>query len=107
MNTIQKLLAGLMLAVLVIGYGCKDDDDPVSCNYAQEVQDEADALTAAATAYSNDPSNTVLCQDYKDAFTDYLNALEDHVECAALSGQQAELQAAIDQTRASLNAIQC
>jgi hypothetical protein len=108
MNTIQKLLAGFMLAVLVIGYGCKDDDDdPVGCNWASEVQDEANALTDAATAYANDPNNSVLCQNYKDAFNDYLDALEDHKECAALSGQQDELQDAIDQSRDSLNALQC
>ena len=107
MNTIQKLLFCLMLGFVVISNGCKKDDDPVGCNYAAEVQDEADALTAAATAYSNDPTNTAKCQAYKNAFQDYLNALEDHVDCAAINGQQAELQSAIDQAQASVNAIQC
>jgi len=107
MNTLQKLLVCLMFGFVAIGYGCNDDDDPSDCNWASDVQDEADALTAAANAYGNDPSNSVLCQDYKDAFNDYLDALEDNTDCAALSGQEDELEAAIDQTRDSLNALQC
>jgi len=106
MNTIQKLLFCLMLGFVVISNGCKKDDDPVGCNYAAEVQDEADALTAAATTYSNNPT-TANCNAYKTAFQNYLNALEDHVDCAAINGQQAELQSAIDQAQASVNAIQC
>ena len=108
MNTLQKLIVCLMLGFVVVGYGCKDDnDDPTGCNWASEVQDEATALSEAATAYANDPNNSVLCQNYKDAFNDYLNVLEDHKECAALNGQQDELQTAIDDARDSLNNLQC
>jgi multidrug efflux pump subunit AcrA (membrane-fusion protein) len=108
MNSIQKLLACLLLGIVVLTYSCKkDDDDPVGCNYATEVQDEVNALTEAATAYSSDPTNLAKCQAYKTAYQNYLNALEDHVDCAALSGQQAELQSAIDQAQAQLDAFQC
>ena len=106
MNTLQKLLACLMLGLIVIGYGCKKDD-PVGCNWATEVANDADAWIAAATAYSQDPTNTVKCQAYKDAYQNYLNSLEDHIDCATLSGQQAELQSAIDAAQADLNTIQC
>jgi hypothetical protein len=108
MNSIQKLLACLLFATVVLTYSCKnDDDDPVGCNYATEVQDELNAVTEAATAFGNDPTNAAKCQAYKDAYQDYLNALDDHIECAALSGQQAELQAAIDDAQAALDAFQC
>lgn len=107
MNSIQKLLACLMLGLLVIGYGCKKDDDPVSCNWATEVQDEYDAQTVALDAYLADPTNTAKCQAWKNSYSDYLNALEDHVNCASAAGQAAELQSAIDAARASLDSIQC
>lgn len=107
MNSIQKLLVCTLFGIVVFSIGCKKDDDPVGCNYAIEVQDEVNALNTAATNYSNDPNNPAKCQAWKDAYQDYLNALEDNVECAAISGQQAELQSAIDQAQASLNSIQC
>lgn len=97
----------MLFGIVVFNFGCKKDDDPVGCNYAAEVQNEVNALSTAATEYSNDPTNPVKCQAWKDAYQNYLNALEDHVDCATLSGQQAELQSAIDQAQASLNAIQC
>jgi hypothetical protein len=107
MTTIQKLFACLLFGLVFLTYSCNnDEDDPVGCNYATEVQDEVDALTAAATAYGNDPT-PANCQAYKNAAQNYLNELQDHVECAALSGQQAELQAAINATQDSVDAIQC
>lgn len=107
MNSIQKLLAGLLFGLVVFTYSCSDkDDDPVGCNYATEIQDEIDALTTAATIYGNDPT-TANCQAYKNAATNYLNELQSYVECAALSGQQAELQSSINEAQASVDAIQC
>ena len=107
MKSFEKLLVCMLFGIVVFNIGCKNDDDPVGCNYATEVQNEVNALSTAATEYSNDPTNTAKCQAWKDAYQNYLNALEDNVECATLSGQQAELQSAIDQAQASLNAIQC
>ena len=96
----------MLFGIVVFSIGCKKDDDPVGCNYLTEVQNEANALSTATTEYGNDPT-PAKCQAWKDAYQNYLNALEDNVECAALSGDQAELQAAIDQAQASLDSIQC
>ena len=108
MNAIQKLLACLLLGSVIVTYSCKNDDnDPVGCNYVLETQEEYDALNAALAAYSADPTNSAKCQAFKNAYQAYLNDLEAHVECAALSGQQAQLQAEIDQAQAAVNDIQC
>lgn len=108
MNSLQKLLACLMLGFIVIGYGCKkDNDDPVGCsNWANEVTEEATAFSNTLEAYTLDPTPTK-CQAFKDAAQAYLDALEDRVECATLSGTGAELQSFIDSSRASYDAIQC
>ena len=108
MNTIQKLLVGLMFAVIVIGSGCKDDDDdPVGCaNWAEEVTAEANAFTNAGNAWALDPT-PAKCQAYKDAGQNYVDELNAHVDCATLSGHQAELQAVIDSIQTSVNNIQC
>ncbi len=108
MNSIQKLLACLLFGLMIIGYGCKkDDNDPVGCsNWANEVSAEATAFNNALEAYTLDPT-PAKCQAFKAAGQDYLDALESRVECATLSGTGAELQSYIDSSRATIDAIQC
>ncbi len=98
-----------MLGLMVIGYGCKkDDNDPVGCsNWANEVSAEANAFINAESAYYADPTNAAKCQAYKNAGQAYVNALNAHVDCATFSGQQAEVQAAINSLQVEINAIQC
>lgn len=109
MNSFQKLLVCILMGGLIMAApACKDDDDdPVNCNYLTEVQDEIDALTAAANAWGADPSNATKCQAYKNAAQDYLDALESHVECAASAGQEDELQQAINDAQIQVDQIQC
>lgn len=106
-TTFKTLLSAMAISALLFTACKKDDDDPVSCNYLTELQDELDALNAAAAAYGNDPTNPQKCQAYKNAAQAYLDELEDHIDCATLAGQQAEIQAAIDSAQDSVNAIQC
>ncbi len=108
MNSFQKLLACLMVLAVTFSYSCNnDDDDPVGCNWAAEVQDELNAWTAATEAWTADFNNAAKCQAYKDTGNDYLDALEAHADCATLAGTQVELQASIDSARTSIDAIQC
>jgi hypothetical protein len=104
MNTFQKIIAGICIIAIPFVSSCKKD--PVSCNWVTEVQGQLDAVTAAATAYGNDPTNSAKCQDYKTAFQNYLNALEDHKGCVP-SEQSAQLQQSIDAAQTSLDALQC
>jgi hypothetical protein len=108
MRFIKMILLGLVLSGSVYFLSCKDDDDdPQGCNYVTETQDELTTLNEAAAAYGADPTNPAKCQAYKDAYQAYLDELEDHIDCAALSGQQAELQNSIDQAQAQLALLQC
>jgi hypothetical protein len=103
MNSIQKLLAGIFCGLVFITYSCnKNNDDPVGCNWAVEVQGEIQAFSDAATAYAMNPT-TANCNAYINAYQNYLNALEDHIDCATIFGNQAELQAAINEAQAELN----
>ena len=105
MKNFQKLIVGICIMSIPFFSAC-GNDDPVSCNYAEEVQDELQAVTDAATAYGNDPTNPAKCNAYKVAFQDYLNALEDHDNCVRAEDQAAYDQA-IDDAQASINALQC
>ena len=105
MRTIHKLVVGIcIIAAIPFLNSCKKDD-PVSCNYATEVQDELNAVNAAATAYGNDPS-TANCNAFKSAYQNYLNALEDHSNCV-LAEQQAAYQQALDDAQAAIDGFQC
>lgn len=102
----------MLLLATSLFLSCGDDDGIAgaacgnSFNFQVELQAEANALTAAATAYAQDPT-TENCNAYVVAFNDYLDAAEDLEECALLVGQAAEYNAAIDEARADLNSLQC
>jgi hypothetical protein len=104
MITIQKLIAGICIIALPFFIAC-GKDDPATCDYATEVQDELNAVNAAATTYGNNPT-TENCNAFKAAYQNYLNELQDHDNCV-LPAQQAQYQDAIDQAQASLDALQC
>ena len=107
MKSLFNLLICLMGVLIAVSYSCNnDDDDPSGCNWASEVQAEADAFTAAYTTYINNPT-TANCNAYVSAGQSYLAELESHLDCAALAGTQAELQSSIDASQAALDATQC
>ena len=106
MNSFQKLLACLFVVCVIISAGCNKGSDPVSCNYATELEAQATALTNAATVYGNDPT-TANCNAYKNAYQDYIDALKGYEDCATTAGTHAEWQSAIDALQASLDTIQC
>jgi hypothetical protein len=107
-----KFLFTLFLFGL-LSVSCGDDDngggnnnvdcsDSVAVNAA--VSDELNAISTAATAYGNDPSNAN-CQALKNAYQDYIDALEDIFDCAKQAGLQNEFQQSIDAARASIDSI--
>jgi hypothetical protein len=106
MKTFSYLIIVAFLASLPLLNSCKKDDDPVSCNYITELQQESDAVSAAALAYGNNPT-PANCEAFKDAYEDYLDAADDYVDCATVAGQGAQLQAAIDAAQQNLDQLQC
>lgn len=108
MNSIQRLMSCFVIGLILMTYSCSknNNDDPGGCNYLTEVTGEIEALTDAATIYGNDPTSAN-CQAYINAYQNYLNELGAHINCAALFGNQAELQTAINDAQAQLDDIQC
>lgn len=100
-----KWIAGFCI-VASLFYGSCGKDDPVTCNWTTELQAESDAISAALTAYSNDPT-PANCQAFKNAYQAWLNDADNYVQCATTAGQGVEFQNSIDQAQASLDALQC
>jgi len=108
----HKILALLAIAAILGLSSCKkdkDSNDPAFCSgdLAIELEDEYDALFAAWDAYVADMS-VENCNAYKDAYLDYINALEPFLECAAWTAEERqELQDAIDEAEAAMNELTC
>jgi hypothetical protein len=96
-------------AFFILSTGCGDDKDtPEGCatNFAATFQDELEDINTASANFSNDPS-TANCEAFKDAYNDYLDALEDWEECANINNQVVEWQQSLDAARAAINDLVC
>lgn len=99
----KSKIISLLFFIVAILVSCDDkDDDKPTCSAAwgTELQNEVNAISAAANAYIADPS-AANCVAYKTAYQNYVNKLEPYGNCTALTGQnridfQNALQAAKD-----------
>ncbi len=102
----------LSLLVLFVSIGCNkdDDDDDGRCGNnwspAIELEDEINAINAAAQAYAMDQS-VENCEAYKQSILDYLAEVRDWEDCYIAIGQQQEFNAAVTQAEQDAMNIQC
>ena len=108
MRTILSLLA--ILAILGFS-SCKKDkesnNDPAICS-SEWADEEYDALIAAWNAYSANMS-VENCNAYKNAYQDYIDALEPFLECTATwtEAERQEVRDAIDEAEEAMNELTC
>ncbi len=104
------LLFFFSLTALTIG--CGDDDgggsnnapDGCTASFNTDLQTELTAINNATATWSNEP-NEANCNALKDAYNDYLDALEEWEDCAEFYNQVTSWQEAIDATRVTINSI--
>jgi hypothetical protein len=109
MRKILTLLA--IIAILGLSSCNKDKEsgDPAYCSsdWGVELEDEYDAVFAAWTAYAADMS-VENCNAFKDAYQDYIAALEPFLECASWTeAERQEVQDAIDESEVAMNELIC
>ncbi|HEX2394965.1 MAG TPA: hypothetical protein VHI78_06430 [Bacteroidales bacterium] len=107
----MRTIFSLLVILLVLGLGSckKDSKDPAACSgaWATEVEAEADAVSDAMSAYLADMS-VANCNAFKDAYLDYIDALEPFLECETLTAQDREqVQEYIDASEAAMSALTC
>lgn len=76
-----------------------------SLGWALAIQDEANALSTASSAYSQDqsPAN---CEAYRQAYLDYIHALRDYDNCVE-GGDRASWQQSLNEAEDDLDDLQC
>lgn len=95
----------VFIAFLVLSSCSKDDDAGCSGAWGTELQNEITALSTAIGIYYEDETEAN-CDDLKDAYQDYINALKPYGNCATLTGaNRAAWQDAINEAEADLDTI--
>ncbi len=110
MKTITKLfLAGCCAAIIGISGCSKSPLNPLGgClkgNWLQGVESDFTNWSAAATAYSEDPT-PANCQNYKNAGKSYLDALKSFTDCVPKS-EKNEYKEAIKELKQELQDNDC
>lgn len=100
----------LSIVVLCISFMACGSNSPstalCTATFNEEFQDELEDVTNAASAYGQNPTPEN-CQAFKNAYLDYIDALEGWENCATINGSLAEYNQALDDARDSANDIEC
>ena len=112
-SALKVFCIATLFSACFIGACNNDDDGPggVNCgtlSWATEVESELNVLFEAALSYGTDPT-TANCQRYKDAFSDYIDALEGLDNCVAglSAADRKDYNDALDDAEEELNNLQC
>ena len=100
----------LLAVIAILGLSSckkdKDSDEPAICS-TDWPDNEYDAFIEAWTAYTADMS-VENCNAYKEAYQDYVDALEPFLECASwTAAERQEVQDAIDEAEDAINELTC
>jgi len=108
----KYFLVGCALTVSVGIGGCSNDDSPDSetgCptgkSWGEQTQEEADAVAAAATTFATEPSKAS-CENFRAAYIDYIEALEE-VNTCILEENEAAFLKALEDGKTELDNIDC
>lgn len=104
----MKKFFAMSLCLLALGFApsCKDDEEDCAAT-AAALQDEANAMSNAATTYGLNPT-TANCNAYKDAVQAYIDEARDLVDCPGLSNaEQQQYQQSLDAAEANLASLSC
>lgn len=99
----------ILLSIFISSCGSSSDSSG-PCDgfiWTQEISDEAVALTEAGSAFGQDPT-LEKCETYKNAFRNYIDALEDvDVSCFTNQANELDYEAALEDARNEVNELNC
>ena len=111
MNKFKLLFFLLLTCSIAVSCGDDEESGGFECSSItavnQQLEDELNALNDAIQAYASDPENSAKCTEWKNAYLNYLNALEGFEDCYLELGQQAQFQESLDAAEAAIASIPC
>ena len=102
----MKNLKLLIVIFCILFISCGTSPLGCSVGFAIKFQDELADVTNAAEAYNTDPT-PANCIKYRDAYLDYIDALEDWGDCAVQNNSSAEFNESLKEARDSLDELEC
>lgn len=104
MKRLGKFACFIALIILNSNYSCQETVT-AGCNYTLELENETNALSAAAATYGQDPTSAN-CEAYRQAYLNFLDEAEKLDNCVIGTERDAYRQA-IDAAQAGLDALAC
>ena len=105
---IKNLFLLAFVAISMTFASCGGDD--VDCNddaaLEAAIEDETLALFTTGEAYTLDPTNSDLCNDYADAIKDWLDAVDSIKDCVP-ADEKEEFDSSIEIIESSLDDLDC
>lgn len=92
-----------LLVIFACNNGDDGDNDLCSGLWSNEVADELQLVSERANIYAQDPSSLEKCNSLKDAYEDYIAALERFDNCSGWTAQdRANWESALDDAKESV-----
>jgi hypothetical protein len=103
-NPILILFCALFLSFFIVNCG---SNSVYSCTaFNLEFEDELERVSEALTAYGMDAS-TSNCEEFKNAYLDYIDALGDYENCANELGNVAQWEQSLQIAEDAINGLVC
>ena len=99
------IIGGLLLIGLSTTSCRKSSAKCGTLGWSLDLQNEITNLSNASSAYSLNPT-TENCKAYKEAYSDYIDALRGYEKCVS-AAERAGWQQSLDEAEADVNNIQC
>lgn len=97
----------IILSFVCLGSCKKEEKDVCGTNYYSALSTQITAVANTYVTYSMNQT-TANCSAYKSALQSYVNALQPYSNCTVWTGTtKAEWQAALNETQAEVNALNC
>lgn len=103
-----SIILFISLSISLMGCSSSDDSDDLSSgcnNWSEQFLAQSNAYSTASSVYSNDPT-LANCQNYKTAGLNYIDALEDVIDCVPNANRPGFLDD-LNQYRDEVNAVAC
>ena len=102
------VLFSTLIYLGVVSTSCGDSEPTCSeAAFNEDLNNETEQINEALTAFSLDPTNPSVCNDYIDALENFVDELERYRSCAEELGELADFNEGLNEARQSIDDTIC